>query len=240
MGLWSVEMGIETGVDRILELYNKLNAVSDNVLAVELMRKHGVTFDASGYIMFDPRMTLDEVRANARYLEWYGAATWDFFVTRLQLYPGTAVRAELIAQGRFDDEGKIDKTTGYCFEDKRVASVASYAYYYDLSIRKLDLLLRDAKAHVAQEIRAGATPSELVTSSIRLVHRTYCDHLLYLCDLAERGTLAVEAGPTITKFMARVTTLTKLLADVLNAVSGRVTSSHDPEPSYAVATAAQV
>ena len=96
VGLWSVEMGIETGVDRILELYNKLNAVSDNVLAVELMRKHGVTFDASGYIMFDPRMTLDEVRANARYLEC-DARHVGLLRDPLQLDPGTAVRAELIA-----------------------------------------------------------------------------------------------------------------------------------------------
>lgn len=240
VGLWSVEMGIETGVDRILQLYNKLNAVSDNVLAVELMRKHGVTFDASGYIMFDPRMTLEEVRENARYLEWYGAATWDFFVTRLQLYPGTAVRAELVAQGRFDDEGKIDKTSGYLFEDERVEAVASYAYYYDIRIRKLDLLLRDAKAHAAQSVRAGDAPRELVTSAIRLVHRTYCDHLLHLCDLAERGALADEAGPSIAKFMARVDTLTELLAGVLHAVSGPITALHEPEPSYAFAAAAPV
>jgi hypothetical protein len=39
--------------------------------------------------------------------------------------------------------------------------------------------------------------------------------------------------------MARVTTLTELLADVLKAVSGPVTPSHDPEPSYALAAADQ-
>ena len=78
-------MGIEAGVDRILGLYNKLNSSDDNQRAVSLMRKLGITFDASGYIMFDPRMTLDELRQNARHLSRFGASTWDFFVTRLMI-----------------------------------------------------------------------------------------------------------------------------------------------------------
>ena len=139
IGLWSVEVGIESGVDRILQSYNKLNSAGDNERAVELLRSNGITFDASGFIMFDPSMTLDELRQNARYLARFGAATWDFFVTRLQLYPGTPLREEMIRNGQFDGEDDIGRTSGYRFEDPVVGLVADHAYYYDLSVRDLDL-----------------------------------------------------------------------------------------------------
>jgi anaerobic magnesium-protoporphyrin IX monomethyl ester cyclase len=215
VGLWSIEMGIEAGVDRILELYNKLNSSDDNKRAVALMQQLGITFDASGYIMFDPRMTLDELRQNALHLSHFGAATWDFFVTRLQLYPGTAVREEMIARGAFDGAEDISRTSGYSFEDPRVGAVAEHATYYNISIRDLDLLLRDAKAVIATAVRESAPIPRLLQECVKLVHNTYCDHLLQLAEHAERGDIQVVAGDLIEQFLSRVATLTKTLGDLL-------------------------
>lgn len=214
-GLWSIEMGIEAGVDRILELYNKLNSSDDNRRAVALMQRLGITFDASGYIMFDPRMTLDELRENALHLSHFGAATWDFFVTRLQLYPGTAVREEMIARGVFDGAEDIGRTSGYRFEDPRVGAVAEHTTYYDMCIRDLDLLLRDAKAVMATAVREGAPIPHLLQKCVDLVHKTYCDHLLQMADRAEHGDIHAAAGNLIERFLSRVASLTKTLGDLL-------------------------
>jgi hypothetical protein len=224
-GLWSIEMGIESGVDRILSLYNKRNSASDNARAVAVMRRLGITFDASGYIMFDPRMTLGELRQNALYLSQFGAATWDFFVTRLQLYPGTVVRDEMIASGRYDGDAEIGRTSGYRFDDERVGAVAAHAYYYNLSIRTLDLLLRDAKALIANAVRAHEVPPQPAIDAVDLVHGTYCRHLLSLVESAERDALDFEAPGLIHKFLQRVATLTELLQDVVAACSGHVRSA---------------
>jgi radical SAM superfamily enzyme YgiQ (UPF0313 family) len=223
IGLWSVEVGIESGVDRILQNYNKLNSADDNEYAVELMRAHGITFDASGFIMFDPFMTLEELRTNARYLTRFGAATWDFFVTRLQLYPGTQVREEMISKGLFDGGEDIGRTSGYVFEDPLVGLVAEHAYYYDMSIRELDLALRDAKAAVANNLRRGVTPYLPLTDAINLVHQTYCNHLLTLTDLAEASKLKAEFPILVSGFLVKVKALTELLHDILRVSE---TSAH--------------
>jgi radical SAM superfamily enzyme YgiQ (UPF0313 family) len=215
VGLWSVEMGIESGVDRILQSYNKQNSSSDNQHAVELLRRHGVTFDASGFIMFDPFMTVDELRENALYLTQFGAATWDFFVTRLQLYPGTPLRDDMIRKGLFDGGDDIGRTSGYVFEDPIVGRVADYTYYYDLSIRTLDLALRDAKAAVAMAIRKKAEPRQALEDAIDLVHRTYCCHLLALIEAAKSGESDVVMTNLIEVFMHRVAKLTELLGLLL-------------------------
>jgi anaerobic magnesium-protoporphyrin IX monomethyl ester cyclase len=220
VGLWSVEMGIEAGVDRILNLYNKLNSTDDNQRAVSLMRRLGITFDASGYIMFDPRMTLDELRANARHLAQFGAATWDFFVTRLQLYPGTAIREEMIERGAYTAIDDIGCTVGYSFDDPRVAAVAEHTLYYNLSIRTLDLLLRDAKAEIANATRMQRVAPGLLEDAVTLVHRTYCDHLLALTDSAEVGDIERDAPVLIERFLSRVDTLTHLMRELLGRSNG--------------------
>lgn len=215
IGLWSVEMGLESGVDRILKAYNKRNAAADNEHAVTLLRKHGVTFDASGFIMFDPQMTLDELRVNARYLARFGAATWDFFVTRLQLYPGTEVREEMIRKGAFDGEDDIGRTSGYVFDDPAVGLVAEHAFYYDMSIRTLDLALRDAKAVLADAVRRGEPANAPLTEAVNLVHDTYCAHLLTLTDLAETGSLRERFPELVAEFLKKVKVLTELLQYLL-------------------------
>lgn len=220
IGLWSIEMGIESGVDRILSLYDKQNNADDNEHAVNLMRKLGITFDASGYIMFDPRMTLDEVRINALYLSKFGAATWDFFVTRLQLYPGTVIREEMITKGYFSGVDDIGRTSGYTFEDPRVGEVADHTQYYNMSIRELDLLLRDAKALMANATRAGQVPPASVGDAVELVHETYCRHLLSLVNSAEAGRIREEAPELIELFMQRIAVLINLLREILTFYPG--------------------
>ena len=217
-GLWSVEVGIESGVDRILKLYNKHNSAADNEVAVSLLRKHGITFDASGYIMFDPTMTLDELIKNARYLARFGAATWDFFVTRLQLYPGTELRAELIEKGLFDGDDDIGRTAGYRFEDCQVGEVADHAYYYDPELRKLDLALRDAKAELAWRVRLGRSIDGPLADAVDLVHETYCGHLLSLVEHSRERVLQQSGPALIAGFMKRVTMLHELLEELLSRV----------------------
>lgn len=219
-GLWSVEMGIESGVDRILSRYDKQNSREANTDAIELMRAHGITYDASGFIMFDPSMSLDELRMNALYLRDFGAATWDFFVTRLQLYPGTELREEMIRKGLFSGEHEIGKTSGYRFEDPLVGRVAQFATYYDPCIRQLDLALRDAKAEAALAHRRGVPCRNEIGRGIEVVHSTYCSHLLSLIDAVAEDASEQDIGSLIAAFVQRTARLAAVMGEILRGGPG--------------------
>ncbi|MFT4276476.1 MAG: radical SAM protein [Rhodopseudomonas sp.] len=215
VGLWSIEMGIESGVDRILKRYDKQNSSDANTQAIALMRAFGITYDASGFIMFDPSMSLAELRDNAHYLRDFGAATWDFFVTRLQLYPGTELRAEMIQKGLFRGGNEIGRTCGYSFEDPLVERVAEFTSYYDPCIRELDLILRDAKAEVAIAHRRGVPCRDDIATGIDLIHSTYCNHLLGLIDAVAEGASETDIASLIAAFVQRTSRLAAVMKEIL-------------------------
>jgi radical SAM superfamily enzyme YgiQ (UPF0313 family) len=228
IGLWSIEMGIESGVDRILKRYDKQNSSDDNSKAIELMRAHGITYDASGFIMFDPSMNLDELRANAIYLRDFGAATWDFFVTRLQLYPGTELREEMIQKGLFSGSREIGETSAYSFEDPLVERVAQFTTYYDPCIRALDLALRDAKAEAALARRFGVACRHEIAKGIEIVHSTYCTHLLSLIDAVAEGVSEQTIATLIAAFVQRTARLAAVMKDLLHSTGDATPSTYDP------------
>lgn len=61
-GLVQVEMGLESGNDQGLAVYNKHISTSQSVKAVNLLRKLRIDFGMSGFIMYHPYITLDELR----------------------------------------------------------------------------------------------------------------------------------------------------------------------------------
>jgi anaerobic magnesium-protoporphyrin IX monomethyl ester cyclase len=234
IGLWSIEMGIESGVDRILKRYDKQNSSGVNSEAIELMRAYGITYDASGFIMFDPSMNVSELRANALYLRDFGAATWDFFVTRLQLYPGTELREEMIQKGMFSGAHEIGKTSGYSFEDPLVERVARFTTYYDPCIRELDLILRDAKAEAALARRGGFPCRSEIVRGIELIHSVYCSHLLGLIDAVVENAPEQAIGSMIAVFVQRTIRLAAVMRDILCHTQGGTPAGVEP-PAFAAA-----
>lgn len=61
-------IGIESGVDRILKLYNKQITVADNQRCIDLLRKTGINLNLA-FIMIDPRMTINELIQNYEFLK---------------------------------------------------------------------------------------------------------------------------------------------------------------------------
>lgn len=216
-GLSSVEVGIESGVDRILEAYNKQNNVDRTVDAVALMRNAGIAYDASGFIMFDPRMVLEDVRTNANYLKRIDHATWDRYITRLQVFPGTVIRTQLIDEGLFDPDAELDAVYAYRFQDPRVGVMASRVWFYDDSIRLLDNLMRTAKAMLAEARRAGTEPDPELARALDLAQEVYCNYFLTLVDLVERGEIERQFDEQVQLFLAQVRLVVGLIAGMTGA-----------------------
>lgn len=67
-GLFTVSLGVESGVQRMLDTFNKQITVEQNLAALEVLDELGLSVQVY-IIFFDPYMTLDEVRENVKFLK---------------------------------------------------------------------------------------------------------------------------------------------------------------------------
>ena len=215
-GLRSVEIGIESGVDRILNLYNKVNSVEKTENAINLLQKNGIAYDASGFIMFDPRMTLDELRTSAIFLAKIEHATWDRYITRLQVFPGTVVRTQLIEDGIYSVNDSLDDVYSYIFQDSKMADVASHSWYYDISIMFLDNLMKLAKTELATYVREGRKPPNDLQTLLNIAKKTYNEYFLSLIDLANKNQLKIKFEREKLKFLQDIKTIQTELKTLLD------------------------
>ena len=66
-GFVEIFVGIESGNQRDLDLYNKKTTVEDNHRTISMLRQHGI-FPLLGFISFNPYSTLDSISLNFRFL----------------------------------------------------------------------------------------------------------------------------------------------------------------------------
>ncbi len=67
-GLAAVFLGVESGSSSQLKRYNKGVSVAENEMAVAILRDIGLRVEA-GFIMFDPLVTISELRENIDFIE---------------------------------------------------------------------------------------------------------------------------------------------------------------------------
>ena len=101
-GLTRVFVGLESGVQSVLDRFQKGTKVEQNIQAINVLRKAGITWDA-GFIIYDPDMTFGEFKENVEFLRStslyrYPAAV--LLLNGLTAYPGTPVERLLKDSGR--------------------------------------------------------------------------------------------------------------------------------------------
>lgn len=97
-GVTNCLVGIESGVDRILKLYNKGTSVAKNIYAIEILKDIGIRIDLA-YIMFDPRLTLQELNQNYQFIKENDIITTESLKSWLWPLDGTPIRRQLIDEG---------------------------------------------------------------------------------------------------------------------------------------------
>ncbi len=68
LGLEGVYLGIESGVQRVLDSFQKGTTVKQNLRAIQILSELGLGCDV-GFITFSPGMKLEEVKANLEFLK---------------------------------------------------------------------------------------------------------------------------------------------------------------------------
>jgi len=110
VGLKEIFIGIESAVQRQLDTYNKRVTVEQNKQAIDTVRKCGIAL-RSGFIVFDPYVTIPEVLENVQFMQETGIAEESnkivpvSFVTAVKLYPGVPLIETLGKDGLLKRKG---------------------------------------------------------------------------------------------------------------------------------------
>ncbi|HUL51170.1 MAG TPA: radical SAM protein [Candidatus Nitrosotalea sp.] len=126
-GLMSVSLGVESGVQRILDSFNKHTTVAQNCAAVRLL--HALGIGVSVYIIFfDPYMTLDEAHENLaflRYLRTFDRVRFERVIFR-KLIPvsGTDLFVRLQKEGLL--RGNPFDGHDFVFRDPKVSLLSDF------------------------------------------------------------------------------------------------------------------
>jgi anaerobic magnesium-protoporphyrin IX monomethyl ester cyclase len=131
-GLEKVNVGIESGVQTELELWEKRATVEDNVTIIRMLREHGI-YLAMGFIPFHPYATPETLLQNAAFLRDNAGHNLRRMTERLEVYPGTSIIAKIEQDGLLDEKypSTLDPY-GYQFMDPVVGRLAKhYASLYN-------------------------------------------------------------------------------------------------------------
>jgi radical SAM superfamily enzyme YgiQ (UPF0313 family) len=125
-GLEKVNVGIESGTQWELEMWQKRATVADNERIIRLLQKHGV-YLAMGFIPFHPYATMESLKNNAEFLRRNYGHNLRRLTERLEICPGMPIVDRLyedgLMPGRAGDEfGHYD----YGYRDERVGWLARY------------------------------------------------------------------------------------------------------------------
>ncbi len=94
-GLVQIEMGLESGTESGLEVLNKRISTNQSVKAVRYLRERHIDFGMSGFIMYQPYATVEELKTNAEFLKEIDYWKINFLFTKMALYPGTNITENL-------------------------------------------------------------------------------------------------------------------------------------------------
>jgi radical SAM superfamily enzyme YgiQ (UPF0313 family) len=97
-GLYAVSIGIESGVQRILDIFNKGLSVRQNSEALSILNQLDI-ITLMGFIGFDPYITLEEISQNIAFLEQNHFALTDVLSKSLYVHADDAITKKLLADG---------------------------------------------------------------------------------------------------------------------------------------------
>jgi anaerobic magnesium-protoporphyrin IX monomethyl ester cyclase len=125
-GLEKVNVGIESGTNEELRLWDKLASVEDNIRIIRMLREHGI-YLAMGFIQFHPYSTVETLRENALFLKNHNGHNLRRLTERLEIYPGTVIVSKLEKDGLLHEDYFTSlHHFGYSFKDERVALLARH------------------------------------------------------------------------------------------------------------------
>ena len=103
-GLDCIYLGVESGNERDLKLYNKKASVQDNYNAIRLLTRLDI-YTICGFIFFNPYSDYETLQQNARFLYRSGMGHSLFlYMSRMEIFPQSAIANRLKKDGLLSED----------------------------------------------------------------------------------------------------------------------------------------
>lgn len=118
-GLTTVFLGVESGVQRILDEMNKGITVETNINAIKVLRKYKIRI-VYGFMGIVPTMSFEELQENLNFLISIGGYTERNLYNKLNLYSGCEYNNILEKKGLLIKQNNFWERNNYKYFDERV------------------------------------------------------------------------------------------------------------------------
>lgn len=123
-GLCAVCIGIESGNESDMKLYNKIATLEDNIKAIELFNAYDIEI-LPGFINFNPYSTFEGLKKNIEFMEKYEFGdSMEFIVNRYRMFKGAKLYEKIKKDGLLI--GTQFSETGYHFVNEKIGEFADF------------------------------------------------------------------------------------------------------------------
>ena len=148
-GLESVFVGVESGSQRELDLFNKRTTITQNLNALQILHNLDIHF-LVGLILFDPYTEMEDVKANFRFLHetqslWSSKGNILSVENRVEVYKGTPFYDQLDKEGRL--EGDYFNCS-YTIQDRMVRFISQVSQLFIKSLLPAFSIIKMLPAHL--------------------------------------------------------------------------------------------
>lgn len=115
-GVRTIFLGVESGNNRDLRLFQKGSTVDENLVAITNCKNAGINVEI-GFIMFTPYSTCDLIRENLMFLAQAGELRPNRLMSRLKLFPNTTITRTVNGDSSVE---KVSGRFGYIFQSQEM------------------------------------------------------------------------------------------------------------------------
>lgn len=213
-------VGVESGNQYDLDLYNKGTTVENNRLTLKKLKEADIYADHFGFIMVNPYSTPERLQANYRFLDEHQPHDLDNYVHHVIADPGTAIRK------RIGDDGLLIPTDdflkqgySYRFIHPYTAEVSAFLHKYFLIFDTETAGISTFIFHLSPFLSHGEVFEEKITLLMRKRARVFSEYfrMLYIdLDIGSCERQYDEFKSTLSRFDMELDALkNKLTRDLI-------------------------
>ena len=150
-GLREIFLGLESGANEQMKRYSKMASVDLNLRAISILKELDFVLD-SGFIMFDPEMTLEDLIENMEFIKKCGLVDHDASdIKRVRIEPGTELAKRLVGKDNVSELDVNSLTYDYNFREPLVQRI--WDLYQEWEAGSMDVIYK-FQGHTRGEINS--------------------------------------------------------------------------------------
>ena len=238
LGLRTVYLGVESGVQRILDIYQKRTTIEQNFTAIKTLKDSGLDVKME-FIFFNPWITFDEVKQNIAFVQKTGIYDPYMLFSTLTIYSYTPLWKEIesgkvpLEHGQCVDVPDYDSDSyrPYKFSDKRTGTLHEIINVSFQQFEPVFYELGSMETQLKRLRREGRADAELLTSLFEsynylqnIANEVGMDLFMDAMQGVENGTCdtAEQKKDKIDEFKKKIHNLYLVISNVVKERMGKM------------------